>query len=240
MLFDQYQLARAVAKFPVPVITGIGHQKNETLADLMAHTATKTPTQAAEFILHHNRSFERRILELRQSITLQAGAFLAKTGLALASLNGRLVHRTGSFLQVQERGLYRLQTRISQRPSGLISLHQQALQKGRHEVFAIANKAITAAGHDLAIQKHRISTWSGLRLKNADTALRYLGTSIRLMSPEQILQKGFALIRVEGAIVVDPAQIAEGQPIEIITSKVTLEATVNTKKENTDGRAFKL
>ena len=58
LLFDNYELSRAIAKFPIPVITGIGHQKNETIVDLMAHTATKTPTKAAELIIAHNRNFE--------------------------------------------------------------------------------------------------------------------------------------------------------------------------------------
>jgi exodeoxyribonuclease VII large subunit len=47
LLFDNYNIGRAVAKFPIPVITGIGHQKNVSIADLMAHSNTKTPTRAA-------------------------------------------------------------------------------------------------------------------------------------------------------------------------------------------------
>jgi exodeoxyribonuclease VII large subunit len=50
LIFDNYNIGRAVAKFPIPVITGIGHQKNVSITDLMAHTHTKTPTKAAEFI----------------------------------------------------------------------------------------------------------------------------------------------------------------------------------------------
>ncbi|WP_431244478.1 exodeoxyribonuclease VII large subunit [Flavobacterium sp. P21] len=65
LIFDNYQIGRAVAKFPIPVITGIGHQKNVSIVDLMAHTSTKTPTKAAEFIIAHNRSFEMRSLSLR-------------------------------------------------------------------------------------------------------------------------------------------------------------------------------
>ncbi len=61
-----------MAKFPIPVITGIGHQKNVSIADLMAHTHTKTPTKAAEFIIAHNRSFELGILALQQNIVIKS------------------------------------------------------------------------------------------------------------------------------------------------------------------------
>ena len=58
------------------------------------------------------------------------------------------------------------------------------------------------------------------------------------MSPDQILQKGFALIRTKGRIITDHTQLVKNQSIEIITSKITLDVTVNNKKENTDGTGF--
>src|SRR5690606_8737730 len=57
LVFDTYALSRVVARFPIPIITGIGHHKDVSIVDMMAHTLTKTPTKAAEFILAHNRAF---------------------------------------------------------------------------------------------------------------------------------------------------------------------------------------
>ena len=54
--FDSYNLAYNIANFPLPVITGIGHERDDTVADVVAHTKVKTPTAAAEFIV--NRVFE--------------------------------------------------------------------------------------------------------------------------------------------------------------------------------------
>jgi len=54
--FDSYDLAYNIANFPLPVITGIGHERDDTVADVVAHTKVKTPTAAAEFII--NRAFE--------------------------------------------------------------------------------------------------------------------------------------------------------------------------------------
>ena len=54
LLFDAYQLVRAIARFPVPVLTGLGHLKDVSLADLVAHSGLKTPTKVAEFIIDHN------------------------------------------------------------------------------------------------------------------------------------------------------------------------------------------
>lgn len=238
IVFDHYQIARAVAKFPIPVITGIGHQKNETIADLMAHTATKTPTQAAEFILHHNRNFEKSILELRQSILLHAKTCLSERARLVEHLNGRLLHRTRDFLQLQERALYKLQSVIGTGATELVHAHQHALQNFKHEAFSGVEHRLAGAHRDIGVQKDKIGTWSGIQLKAADTSLRHLQTNIRLMSPDQILQKGFALIRTKGRIITDHTQLMKNQSIEIITSKITLDVTVNNKKENTDGTGF--
>ncbi|WP_158639617.1 exodeoxyribonuclease VII large subunit [Arachidicoccus ginsenosidivorans] len=240
ILFDQYQVARAIAKFPVPIITGIGHQKNETLADLMAHTATKTPTQAAEFILHHNRSFESRLVQLRQSVILHSKSYLSEANNTLNRVNGRIVHRTRDFLQLQQRSLYKLQSSLSQAAKTVISQNDLALQRCKHETLSNTNSRITGAKADILRQKEKIKTWSAITLKNADGGLKHQQTSIRLMSPERILQKGFALISKNGKIITDHRGLAPEDTIDIITSQVTLEATIHQKKENKDGTGFNL
>ncbi|UII24209.1 exodeoxyribonuclease VII large subunit [Fulvivirga ligni] len=59
--FDDYELASHIAQFPLPVITGIGHERDETIADLVAHTRVKTPTAVAEFLISGLRVFEEQL-----------------------------------------------------------------------------------------------------------------------------------------------------------------------------------
>ena len=60
--FDSLLLAENVAQFPLPIITGIGHERDDTVIDLISHTRVKTPTAAAEFLIHHQEQ-ELDILE---------------------------------------------------------------------------------------------------------------------------------------------------------------------------------
>lgn len=73
--FDNLELCRTLAGMPLPVFTGIGHDIDETVFDLVAHTALKTPTAVAEFLIRHNLFFENNILqtagELRALATFQ-------------------------------------------------------------------------------------------------------------------------------------------------------------------------
>lgn len=70
--FDSLLLAEHVAQFPIPVITGIGHERDDTVIDLVSHTRVKTPTAAAEFILHHQLAQLERLNTLSAEITSRA------------------------------------------------------------------------------------------------------------------------------------------------------------------------
>ncbi len=66
--FDDYELASHVAQFPLPVFTGIGHERDETICDLVAHTSLKTPTAVAEFLLRGMRQYEEKVKLATQNI----------------------------------------------------------------------------------------------------------------------------------------------------------------------------
>ena len=70
--FDNYNLALHCAQFPLPIISGIGHQRDESVVDLVAHTRVKTPTAAAEFLVARINDFEKNIDEMAQSVAFSA------------------------------------------------------------------------------------------------------------------------------------------------------------------------
>ena len=67
--FDSYQLALNCAQFPLPIIAGIGHQRDISILDMIAHTSLKTPTAAAEFLIEHIQKAENEMLEFVSQIT---------------------------------------------------------------------------------------------------------------------------------------------------------------------------
>lgn len=70
--FDSYCLSLNVAQFPLPVITGIGHERDESITDIVAHTKTKTPTAAAEFLIIRFANFEADLVQSQEKIIKQA------------------------------------------------------------------------------------------------------------------------------------------------------------------------
>lgn len=94
--FDSYNLASQVAKFPMPVITGIGHEKDDTVVDMTAHTKMKTPTAVAEFLISGLRSFEQNIIEIQNRLAKQTERFIRDENYTLTSLTQRL-----NFISIQ-------------------------------------------------------------------------------------------------------------------------------------------
>lgn len=88
--FDSYALSAAVATFPLPIISGIGHEKDDTVVDIVAHTRMKTPTAVAEFIISGVRAFEETVLGLETRIVNRADEFLKDEKHRLISLAQRL------------------------------------------------------------------------------------------------------------------------------------------------------
>jgi exodeoxyribonuclease VII large subunit len=90
--FDSLELCRAIAHFPLPVFTGIGHDIDQTLTDLVAHQALKTPTAVAEFLLQNNLAFETSVHEAWQWIRQAAGQQLTRQQLMLEHFQRQVLH----------------------------------------------------------------------------------------------------------------------------------------------------
>lgn len=125
--FDGYPLAAEVACFPLPVITGIGHEKDDTVVDIAAHTKMKTPTAVAEFLVSGMRNFEENILGLENRIVASAEQLLRDERQKLTSLMQRL-----SLVPLRLTTVHRNRLAIIQRD--ITSLIQQRMQNEQNRL----------------------------------------------------------------------------------------------------------
>lgn len=88
--FDTYLLAANCAQFPLPIITGIGHERDDTVLDSIAHTRVKTPTAAAQFLITHMHEAAQSLEELSQTLISLVSARMEKEHSRLANLTNRL------------------------------------------------------------------------------------------------------------------------------------------------------
>ncbi len=97
--FDTYDLANNCAQFPLPIITGIGHHRDDTLLDIVAHTRVKTPTAAAELLVHAMAAQAAYIETMRRDIADAVRNAIAASGRHLHTLMQRLPVATALLMQ---------------------------------------------------------------------------------------------------------------------------------------------
>ncbi len=89
--FDSYELCSNIAQFPLPVVTGIGHERDSSIADMVAHTALKTPTAVAEFFISCFAKADEQICSLQLRFTDVVNNIIVKEKLKINSLADRFV-----------------------------------------------------------------------------------------------------------------------------------------------------
>lgn len=235
LIFDNYNIGRAVAKFPIPIITGIGHQKNVSITDLMAHTHTKTPTKAAEFIIAHNRSFEQEILSLQQNIVIKSQQLFHIHYKELNQLKNAVAHNARELLQLHREELAKNNQRIISSSRSVLYGHQKKLILTAHQVVQSPKMLLQQKKNDLTHIKNSIKNSANDYLRREKVTLEHHLKSIQMMSPQNILRKGYAIVKFNEKIISSAENIQAGQEIEVILKDAKLKSTVKEKTQY-DGR----
>jgi exodeoxyribonuclease VII large subunit len=209
LIFDQFELGKIVARYPYPVITGIGHQKNETIVDMMAHTANTSPSKAAEFIIAHNRKFETSLIDMKNRIIIQAQRRIANETALLHAKRSFVINRTRDLINDHRQGINLLSAGLLVKPRILIASEKKHLQQFQ--------------------QRLQTASMQLIKSKNSDVSNAL--SLVRAMAPANILKKGFAIIKQNERVIVDASKLEPGDTVNIILSGKELESIIQSKKD---------
>lgn len=121
--FDTYDLANNCAQFPLPIITGIGHLRDESILDIVAHTCAKTPTAAAEFLIHAMLANETWLSELQNGIATAITKRMENEKKRIDTLVGQMPVYTALYMQAQRHKIDLFQRSIdAASPEHILSL----------------------------------------------------------------------------------------------------------------------
>ena len=191
--FDSYLLAANCAQFPLPVITGIGHERDDTILDMVAHTRMKTPTAVAEFLIGRMDAAAEELEDLQQEVSELASTILLKQKNFLQLLGARLpvivtnrIERNRSFLQMAGNKLpASASAMLLRRRSTLESLQMQ-----------LQNRATS-------------------RLAEGTRFIQLTEQFIKMASPDYVLKRGYSLSLKDGKIIKHATDLNPGD--ELVT-----------------------
>ncbi|MEO7263874.1 MAG: exodeoxyribonuclease VII large subunit [Ferruginibacter sp.] len=209
LLFNSYALSKAVARFPIPIFTGVGHTSNESIVDLMAYANTKTPTKAAQSIIAHNRAFEETINNLQQNIILKTNQLLVGNQHYLANLSSSINNYATTLIQNN-----RLHIAIT--ASSLKELTTDKTNTGKTQVAKL-NFTLQKTADALLHKQH-------YQLQTIEAMVKHL-------DPDEVLRRGYALVLKDGKIIADATSLKPGTEITTRMASADINSTVTSKKQ---------
>ena len=147
--FDSYELAACIAQYPLPVLTGIGHERDETVLDFVAHTRVKTPTAAAAFIIEHQGQEAALLDELYQRITHSAKERILREKQRLEHQKAILPLLFTGFYQKQQNRLALLVQHLTSSAKQYLEREKHSLQLMKQRMESLDPKLMLRRGYTI-------------------------------------------------------------------------------------------
>lgn len=202
--FDDYNLAANVAQFPLPVIVGIGHERDVTVLDFVANMRVKTPTAAAEWLV-------ARAQEQLEQLRLINTEMLRAVSDRISGSLTQLAYIEGQLPIAPQTAIERASARLQRAVMTLQAVSARCIAPQQSRLDAIEQAFLPA-----------ISTLIGRR----NDKLNAMQSLLEALSPQATLRRGYSITRVDGKAVRNAAELPAGTVIETTLAEGTISSTV--------------
>jgi exodeoxyribonuclease VII large subunit len=231
--FNEEAVARAIRACTVPVISGVGHEIDFTIADFAADLRAPTPTAAAELVSPDVADWMRQLRRLGEELSEAISQTLFEQGERLQRAESRiqLLHPGRRLNEVAQR-LDELELRLEQARYHLTERLRARLQTAQARLLN------AHPGTSMRLQKAQTQTLESrlcglmtLRLQQSRASLNQAQSVLQSLSPRAVLERGYAVARTRaGTLVTDASMLAAGDTLEILLAHGVAETEVKTVK----------
>mgnify|MGYP004668895177 CR=1 FL=1 len=202
--FDTYDMAAHVAQFPLPVIAGIGHERDETIVDRVAHLRVKTPTAAAVFLIDAFHEQEEKLLALQTDFKGLVASLLIDSQSRLRILSQRVGYASSAFVAQHSHDLIQTLTRLENRVTLGLAKRGSLLERIEQDMQRYVSAILTEYRQ---------------RLELAATTVKYV-------DPRNVLKRGYSITRLNGKAVKDITELSSGDCLETLLAGGTVKSVV--------------
>lgn len=202
--FEDYDLALNIAQFEIPVIIGIGHERDITLLDYVANMRVKTPTAAAEWLIELGGKALSELDVMAQNICSTVSELIAGCKEQLSYYNGLLP-------VVPHDAVRRASLRLNKAVALLSGISATRLSPARSRLDVMASGVISASAQAIVRNRDRLASAEQL---------------LAALSPQAVLNRGYSITRVNGRVVSSPDQVAAGDMMETTLAAGTVRSEV--------------
>jgi exodeoxyribonuclease VII large subunit len=227
--FDNYNLCYFITQFPIPVISGIGHDKDISVVDLVSHTSLKTPTAAAEFILANNSDFENILNGFHEHILELCSSFLRNEYERVQSLANILI-------PLAQKKLHRESTRINLNAQKITLLARNAVEQKKRKFDDLNLKLHKASKLSIKWELkllnqliYKMQSAIAFTIKNEQKKLEYIEGAVSHFDPANVLKKGYSITKSNGKCITNASLLETGEMVETILYQGKFTSIVDKK-----------
>jgi exodeoxyribonuclease VII large subunit len=226
--FNHERVVRTIARCPVPVISAVGHEVDLSLADLAADARASTPTAAAELCVADGHAIAEQLVKERRRIDRELGHVLARAHQDLDRCSMALHARGERVVARKKQELHALAHQLaSLHPRAQIMAHRAQLAELERRLNTLLPSPRIARAHqqlDQLVSRRDAAMLAMLERRRQ--ALGRLGAQMVALSPLAVLDRGYAMVAKQGAIVRDAGQVAVGDTLDVRLARGALEVVV--------------
>jgi exodeoxyribonuclease VII large subunit len=229
--YNNYDLAKEIAWFPIPVITGIGHSTNETVAELIAHENAITPTKLAEFLIQKFHDFSVPVQKAEEKIVDKSKRLIQEEQTKFASEVKLLRSVTRNILDQNRNGVEQNIRSLSQQSHFRIRNERddltssgEEIKKGTYQFCAAEKQNILQFAANLKKDVQRQFEQTTLLLNNSEKNLNNL-------SPQNVLKRGYSITQMNGKSIRSSSQVKEGESLTTLLYEGSVSSTVKSTKK---------
>ncbi len=212
--FDSYGIASAIAICPLPVITGIGHERDTSVADLVAYWRADTPTAAAEYLIDKVNDFDLKLSDLTEKVASLSSEITLRAREQLSLTVGNLASLTAARLNLAH-------AIVTDRMHGVSTavLTRTSADRGHLEELATRLRLQTADAVKSPSRKvqelsNRLMRSASLKLERSTVELDRHEAAVRYHNPQEVLRRGYTITRVNGRVVRSISNVQESDRID--------------------------
>ena len=222
--YNNVNLCKVIAEFPLPVLTGIGHRINESVADMVAFKNLITPTDLGNFFIQQFHNFSLPVQRAQERLADKSLRQLTET-------KTKLHANVLLFRSVVETLLVRNSSKIETLRVGLRtqSVQRMSVEKGNVQRLSasLANDArtlITAERVSVSNLKEGLKNRTNVRLTKEGMSVSGLENSVRLLDPRNVLKRGFSITLVNGKAITDESEVKTGEELTTLLYNGTIKS----------------
>ncbi len=209
--YNDYGLNKAIANFPLPVITGIGHATNETVAELIAFENCITPTKMAQWLLQRTHQVAVPVERARKQLVNRSTQILNEHKDRFKAQTKYFKSVTLNRISSHHNMLARQQTSLGQQTLFLLKQNRQTLRQKKNELDKNASDFIITTR----------------------TALKAFDRQVKLMDPVHVLKRGYSIAYANNKVITSTSQVKPEEELTTVVADGVLKSRITHKQKNT-------